>query len=450
MSSKRGILFAVGLGSFMSALDASVVNTILPVIKEAFKSNITAIEWVVTVYLLVISGLLLTFGRLGDIKGHKTVYVWGFGIFILSSVICGAAPSVPILIIFRSVQAVGGAILASNSPAIITSNFPAERRGQAIGLISMMTYLGLTTGPSLGGWLAQTVGWRSVFYINLPIGSLALILSLVFIPPLKPQESNQKFDLPGAGLFIAGLVTLMLALNQGSEWGWISLSIMSLLFGSILLLTFFTLVEFRSLSPMLDLNLFRNHLFSASTISAVLNYICVYSLTFLMPFYLIQGRTLNPAQAGMILTAQPILMAISAPISGSLSDRIGARIPGMIGMGLLAGGLFILSRLGSSSPFWIILLGLAIAGTGTGTFISPNTSALLGAAPRHRQGIASGVQAEGRNIGMVLGIGLAGAIFSTQMAQSASEGLFRGVDLGFLVAGFIAILGIGMSAIKER
>ena len=325
---KWWVLLAVGTGSFMAALDGSVVNTILPVIKNAFNSNIAAIEWVVTVYLLVLSGLLLTFGRLGDLRGHKSIYVWGFGIFVLSSALCGAAPSTTILIIVRGIQAIGAAMLASNSPAILTGSFPAKSRGQAIGLNSMMTYLGLTAGPSLGGFLAQTLGWRWVFYINVPVGALALTLSLIFIPKGKPAELDTKFDLAGASVFLTGLVALILCLNQGAEWGWSSYPILGLAGAAVVLLTVFVLIEKRSQAPMLDLSLFRNPLFSASTISAVLNYICVYSLTFLMPFYLIQGRSLNPAQAGLLLTAQPILMAISAPISGSLSDRSGRACPG--------------------------------------------------------------------------------------------------------------------------
>ena len=447
---KWWVLAAVSTGSFMTALDGSVVNTILPVIKDAFRSNVATVEWIVTVYLLVISGLLLTFGRLGDLRGHKSVFVWGFGIFVLSSALCGASVSAEMLILFRGLQAIGGAMLASNSPAILTANFPPERRGQAIGLNSMVTYLGLTVGPSLGGWLAQTLGWRSVFYINLPVGALALTLSLLFIPKDIPTETGKKFDLAGAALFLAGLVSLMLGLNQGAEWGWLSAPTLGLIAAALVLLTIFVLVELRSPAPMLDLSLFRNPLFSASTASALLNYICVYSLMFLMPFYLIQGRGLNPAQAGLILTAQPIIMAIVAPISGSLSDRTGARLPGMIGMALLAAGLFLLSRLGPGSPIWMVVLGLAIAGPGTGTFISPNTSALLGAAPRHRQGIASGVLASGRNVGMVLGIGLAGAIFTTHLAQNTPDALFTGVDMGFLAAAVVAVVGIVMSAIKER
>jgi EmrB/QacA subfamily drug resistance transporter len=341
-------------------------------------------------------------------------------------------------------------MLASNSPAIITGNFPAEQRGRALGLVSTMTYLGLTVGPSLGGWLAQTVSWRAVFYINIPVGALAFILSLVFIPKNIPNYSGQKFDLAGAVLLLAGLVVFMLGLNQGAEWGWTSMPILGLLLAAGVILTAFVLVEKRSPAPMLDLSLFRVPLFTATTLSAVLNYICVYTIIFLMPYYLIQGRGLNPAQAGLLLTAEPIVMAIAAPISGAYSDRIGSRWPGMVGMTLMALGLFLLAGLGSNTALVWAVLALAVAGLGTGTFITPNTSALMGSAPRHRQGIASGIQATARNFGMVLGIGLAGAIFTTQLARNTPDALYRGVHLGFLAAGVVAVLGIVMSAIKEK
>lgn len=447
---KWWVLVAIGTGSFMAALDGSVVNTILPILRDAFQSDVAAIEWVVTVYLLVLSGLLLTFGRLGDIRGHKVIYIWGFSIFIVSSALCGAAWSSTWLVIFRGVQAIGGAMLASNSPAIVTGNFPPEQRGRAFGLASTMTYLGLTVGPSLGGWLTQAVGWRAVFYINVPVGLLALLLSLRFIPKDSPAESGQRFDLPGATVFVVGLTVLMLGLNKGAEWGWTSVAVLTLLAGAIFLLTVFILIERRSPAPMLDLNLFRIPLFSTSTASAILNYVCVYSLIFLMPFYLIQGRGLNPAQAGLLLTAQPVLMAITAPISGALSDRLGSRGPGMLGMAVLAAGLFLLSTIQARTGLGLVAVGLAVAGSGTGTFISPNTSALMGSAPKSRQGIASGVQAAARNFGMVLGIGLAGAIFTTHLAQDTANALYAGIDMGFRVAAGVAVLGIAMSAAKEK
>jgi len=447
---KWWVLVAIGTGSFMAALDGSVVNIILPVVRDAFKSNVASIEWVVTVYLLVLSGLLLTFGRLGDLRGHKSVYMWGFGIFVIGSALCGLAWSSPILVIFRGLQAIGGAMLASNSPAIVTGNFPAQQRGRAFGLVSTMTYLGLTVGPSLGGWLTQVFGWRTVFYINVPVGILALILSQIFIPKDSPADGGQRFDLPGAVVFMAGLTALMLGLNKGAALGWVSPVVLGLLVGALLLLVVFILIERRSPAPMLDLSLFRIPLFSTSTICAVLNYICVYSLLFLMPFYLIQGRGLNPAEAGLLLTAQPVLMAITAPISGAFSDRLGSRRPGMLGMGVLAGGLLLLSGIGPLTGLWLVALGLAVAGFGTGTFISPNTSALMGSAPGFRQGIASGVQAAARNFGMVLGIGLAGAIFTTHLAENTANALFKGIDMGFLVAAGVAVLGIVMSAVKDN
>jgi EmrB/QacA subfamily drug resistance transporter len=444
------ILLAIGIGSLMSAMDGSIVNTILPVLSSAFHSNVTAIEWVVIVYLLVLSGLLLSFGRLGDLRGHKSVYVWGFGIFILGSAMSGAAWSVTTLILFRGFQAIGGAMLASSSPAIVTGTFPPEQRGRAFGLVAMMTYLGLTIGPSLGGWLTQAFGWRTVFYVNVPVGSIALALSLFFIPRDAPVERPQPFDLPGALVFLAGLTALMLGLNMGSEWGWFSPSVLGLLAGALILLFVFIQVERRSSAPMLDLSLFQLRLFSTSTLSAVLNYICVYSITFLMPFYLIQGRGLNPAQAGLLLSVQSVLMAVAAPVSGTLSDRFGSRGLGMLGMAIMAAGLFMLGGQAAGTGLWLSAAGLAVSGIGTGIFISPNTSALMGAAPQTRQGIASGVLATARNFGMVLGIGLAGAIFTTHLAHNTADALYQGISMGFLAATGVAALGIITSAAKGK
>ncbi|MBN2388049.1 MAG: MFS transporter [Anaerolineales bacterium] len=447
---KWWVLLAVGVGTFMTALDASVINAILPVVRAAFNSTVATVEWVVTIYLLAISGLLLTFGRLGDLRGHRAVYVWGFGLFVVSSALCGLSSSPGALVLFRGLQAIGGAVLAANGPAILTGNFPAAQRGRALGLSAMMTYLGLTTGPSLGGWLAHQFSWRMVFYINIPVGILALALSLAFIPKDIPAEASRKFDIPGALAFLTGLVALLLGLNKGAEWGWTSWPVLGLIGGSLVLTAVFIHIERRTSAPMLDLDLFRHPLFNASTANAVLNYICLYSLVFLMPFYLIQGRELNPAQAGLLLTAQPVVMAIAAPISGALSDRIGSRIPGMLGMALLSTGLVLLAQLGPESPLWMVILGLAVCGLGTGIFISPNNSALMGSAPKHRQGIAAGILALARNVGMVLGVGLAGAIFTTHLASGVEAGLFRGISLGLLTAAGVAVLGIVVAAIKER
>lgn len=449
---KWWVLIAVGVAAFMSPLDGSVANIILPVVSLDLQSDIATVEWVVTIYLLLLSSLLLTFGRLGDLRGHKAVYTSGSAIFIIGSALCGLAPSAPLLIGFRALQGIGAAMIYSNSPAILTANFPVSQRGQALGLQATMTYLGLMAGPSLGGWLTTQFSWHAVFFINVPIGIIALLLSLRFIPADVPEMSAEPFDRMGAISFTGGLVALLLALNQGSEWGWTSTIVIGLILVAAVLLGTFIVVERRRPAPMLDLSLFTSRIFSASVASAVLNYVALYVVIFLLPFYLIEGRGLTTAQAGLILTAQPIVMVIAAPISGTLSDRIGSRVPGTLGMGILALGLFMLSRIHDDSSFSSIALALALAGLGTGIFISPNTSALLGSAPRHRQGIASGVLATARNVGMVLGVGLAGAVFTTLLGSSqpatAGAELFRAIDAGFVVSAGVAVLGTLTSAVR--
>jgi len=456
---KWGVLVAIGVGTFMTALDISVVNTVLPVIGQNFNQALTNVEWIVTIYLLVLSGLLLSFGRLGDMRGHKTIYLSGFGIFIIGSLLCGLAQSVWALTVFRGLQALGAAMLASNSPAILTKSFPAEQRGQALGLQATMTYLGLTVGPSLGGWLASLYGWRVVFYINVPVGLVFIWLSSHFIPSDTVHQQVEKFDYLGALTFLLGLGALLLGLNQGEEWGWTSVPILALLASAVLLLAAFIYVEGKIRYPMLDMSLFKKLSFSTATASAVINYIGVYSNIFLMPYYLIQGRGYTAAQAGLILSAQPLVMAVVAPISGTLSDRIGTRLPAVIGMAILSAGLFLLSRLGAQSDIRSMMLALAVIGFGTGAFISPNNSALMGSASKSRQGIAAGILATARNFGMVLGVGIAGAIFTTVLAHETAASntplgtvqngaIFNALGMSFLVAAIITIFGVITSMVR--
>ena len=452
---KWWVLLSIGIGTFMTALDTSVVNTVLPVIGKTYQTQIASVEWVVTIYLLGLSALLLGFGRLGDLRGHKIIYLLGFGVFVGSSMLCGMAPDVLTLVIFRGLQAIGAAMLAANSPAILTKSFPSAQRGQALGMQATMTYLGLTVGPSFGGWLASVAGWRAVFYINLPVGLLAIWLSLRSIPVDTVRKPEERFDWQGAIVFMLGLSALLLGLNQGHNWGWTSAPILGLLAGAVVLLGAFVTIETRVQNPMLDLDMFRQKRFSLTASSAVFNYIGVYSIIFLMPFLLIQGRGLSSAEAGLILTAQPIVMAIIAPLSGTLSDRWGTRLPAVVGMAVLSVGLFLLSLVREDTNISMIIVALGVVGFGTGTFISPNNSALMGSAPRHRQGIAAGILATARNFGMVLGVGISGAIFTTILAQgqgSAAVGeatgaaLYQATRISFVVAAIIVLAGMLTSA----
>jgi len=338
------VLVSVGVGTFMSALDSSVVNTVLPVMVRSLGNNVPTLEWVVTIYMLVVSGLLLSFGRLGDLRGHKRYYVFGFSIFILSSALCGLAPTAGVLILFRVFQGIGAAFLFANAPAILTKNYPASRRGEVLGLQASMTYLGLTAGPSLGGWLTGLFGWRVIFFINVPVGLLALALSQRFIPDDSTSSESHQFDLAGSLTWTSGLAALLLVLNRGHAYGWGSPRTLSLLAASALFLAAFVIIEAKVPHPMLDLSLFLRRPFSVATASSVMNYTCVYSIVFLMPFYLIQGRGYSPARAGLVLTIPSLTRAVGSPLFGILSDKVGTRGPSTLGMALLAGWFF--------SPGW--------------------------------------------------------------------------------------------------
>ena len=439
---KWWILLSVGIGTFMSALDASIVNTILPVIRGGFDCNVATVQWTLTIYLLAVSSLLLLFGRLGDIRGQKPVYISGFGLFVLGSALCGLSPGVGMLITFRAIQAVGASMLFATGPAILTMNFPSTERGQALGLQATMTYLGLAFGPALGGWLAHALSWRVVFYINVPIGAIGLAWGLYFIPSAGKQATAERFDYRGAAAFLAGLIALLVALNQGHQWGWASWPILVLFAAGAAILICFVLLEFRTAQPMLDLSLFSNRVFSAAVAAAIFNYVAMSAIAFLMPFYLIQGRGLNSARAGILLSMQPIVMAIAAPISGTISDRMRRpHIPSFAGMAILAFGSLLMALISAQTPYYYIAAVFCLTGLGTGIFISPNNSALMGSAPASRQGIAAGMLATARNAGMVLGVGLSGAVFTTIiLAQNDRRTIIDAVDAGLHVATIAAIL----------
>jgi EmrB/QacA subfamily drug resistance transporter len=444
------VLVTVGMGTFMSALDGSVVNTVLPILSRELHTGIAGIEWVTTIYLLVISGLLLSVGRAGDLFGYRRLYLGGFVLFVLGSALCGVAGSANVLTALRALQALGAAMLMATAPAILTLTFPPHMRGRVLGALGTFTYLGLTAGPSLGGWLAGTFGWRSVFYINVPVGLVAIALAWRSIARDHVTQHEERFDFAGATLFTAGLVALLLALNQGHAWGWSSRRVAALVVVAALLLVLFVRVEQRRSSPMLDLSLFRSRTFSAATVSALLNYACVYAVLFVLPFLLIQARGLSAPRAGIVLTAQPIVMAIVAPLSGAYSDKIGSRIPATAGMLLLTLGLVWLGMLVRQGSLGWVAAALAVIGLGVGIFVSPNNSALMGAAPRNRQGIASGVLATARNVGMVLGVGFAGAVFTTVVARAPTStmGMVEGVRASLFAAAGLAAVGGITSALR--
>lgn len=447
---KWWVLLAVGVGSMLGGIDLSVVNIALPIVRREFACSVATIEWAVSIYLLAVCGSLLAFGRLCDLHGPKRIYIAGFVVFVLGSAACGAAWNATVLIVARGFQGLGASMLFAGAPAIITGNFPGSQRGQALGMQLIMVYLGQMTGPVLGGWMTDHFSWRAVFYINLPIGVLALLLSAKFIPRDELKKKFEPFDFAGAGVFLAAFTVLLLGLNQGYDRGWTSPSIQGLLAGAVVLLILFVIRERRTAYPLLDLSLFREPQFAMSVASAILNYISFYTITFLMPFYLIQGRALTPSHAGLLITIQPAVMSVSAPISGTLSDRLGTRWLAVSGMAIMGIGLFLLSRLQPDSPLAYVVLGMGVCGLGQGVFITPNNSAMMGSAPSHRQGIAGGVLGTARYVGMILGVGIAGAIFTTFLARHTPTALFEGIRASFLMASFSGFLGALTSAVRKE
>ena len=439
--SKWFVLVSLAFGSLMVGLDTSIVNAVLPIMADSLQTSMAHIEWVVTIFLLFVCGMLLAFGRLGDIRGHKTTLLMGFTGFTISSGLCGIAPSAGWLIAFRVLQAIGGATFMSNGPAILTNNFPARQRGQALGLQATITYFGISAGAPLGGLLATHFGWRSIFLVNVPVGIVGTLMAYHYIPNDRPEGEAASFDMLGAFLFFAGLLPLLLALDQGYLWGWTSPLTLGLIVAAAVLLACFIKVEHRP-HPMLDLSLFRRRVFAGSTFSSSMAYLAQNSTLFIIPFYLIDGRGLTPERAGFVLAAQPLLMMIFSPFAGILSDRIGSRAPTALGLLVVTVGLIMLSTSGMAAPMSRVVLALGVCGAGFGMFNAPNNSRLLGAAPPDRRGIASGVLAAARNIGLVMGAAISGAIYTTVLSRTGGHGFGQAVSATFLIVAVATAVAI--------
>ncbi|MHB0913952.1 MAG: MFS transporter [Armatimonadota bacterium] len=447
MNTKWRVLAVVGIGTFMSALDGSIVNTILPVIGREARAPVSTLEWVVLIYLLTVVSTLLVFGRLADIYGHRGLYITGLLAFTVGSGLCTVAPSVPVLVALRAVQAAGASMLFAVGPAVLTRAFPGKERGRALGMQATVTYLGLATGPALGGLLAAHLGWRSVFYINLPIGLLAALLAARVIGKERPEK--QPFDPWGAITLAAGLASLLFALTKGQELGWESPGIIACIATAVVALAAFLLVQKRNEHPLIDLGLFADRTFAASTIAAVLNYSATASVSFMLPFYLIQARGERVDVAGLVLIATPAVMALVASPAGWLSDRVGVRLPATLGMAITTGGILLLRTLTPETPIANVAAHLAVIGLGVGLFTSPNNSAIMGAAPPERRGVAGAVLAAARNMGFAIGVAIAGLVYTHELRTDPSS-ITQGMQSATTTVALLATPGIAASILRHR
>lgn len=420
-ANKWVVLALAAVGAFMTTLDASIVNISLPSIAHSFGVPLSgAIEWIIIGYLVIIAAVLLTFGRLADMIGKKPIWLAGLAIFTIGSALSGAAPSLGILIAARLFQGLGGALIFAVNVALLTSVFPASERGRALGLNAVVVALGISAGPTIGGIITQNFTWRWIFYVNVPLGILLFFLSLRILTE-RAHFGRGRFDPVGAALLAIGLATLTLGLSFGQEWGWTSLPLLLSLVIGVVALIAAVLVERYVKDPVLHLSLLRNRVFASANISFILAMLALFAPGFLLPFYLEELRGYSAEQAGLLLTPLPLTLAVVAPISGTLADRIGSRWLAPLGLAIACLGLILLSQLNGQSSTWDVIWRLIVTGIGQGIFQSPNSSAMMGAAPRNEQGEASGLLATGRVVGQSLSVAIAGAVFASLGGAAAGS-----------------------------
>lgn len=428
--SRLTVFALVAVGVFMATLDTSIVNVSLPAIARHFEIAAgPLLGWVVLAYLVVVAALLLTVGRLADLIGHRTVWTLGLVVFSAGSALCGAAPSLAFLVFARALQGIGGALLMAIGPALLLTAFPREQRGRAIGLNAIVVGVGVSSGPVLGGLLTERFGFRAIFYVNVPVGLIGALVAWLRLPR-RPRTTPVHFDAIGALLLAAAFGALTAAVSLGGELGLRAPLTLSLWAVFAIALPWLVWHERRHPHPIVDLGLFRDRVFATASVSLVLSFLASFALAMLLPLYFQQLRGLDLEHTGLLLTPLPLTTALLSPLTGSLSDRTGTRVLASTGMVLLAGALALLSTLAADTPLWVAVLGLLLAGLGQAIFRAPNNSALMGAAPPNRQGVASGLLATARVVGQSLSIALAGAVFGGHGSAEAGRALVADAALG--------------------
>lgn len=411
----------------MGYLDSSIVNIALPTLTHYFQADITAINWVVTSYLLMITGLVVTFGRLADMYGRKRLYIFGLIVFTFSSALCGAAPTIWTLVAFRCLQGVGAAAILANGAALVTEAFPAAERGRALGMIGSVLAFAVIIGPLLGGFLTDQIGWRSIFYLNVPIGIAGSILAAKVLPARAIKRSEEGFDFAGAITLFAFLSCLLFLTSTLSKPDWQVTVFVPLLLATIVLAAIFLTIETRIEHALLDLGIFRKRAFSAAALSSFLSFWAISSISFLLPFYFDRVLLLDPTMSGALLAPVPIVLVVVAPLGGYLADRFGVRAICTTGALINCLGLVYLSTLDMKTSRLGVVMRLIPFGVGMGLFQPPNNSAMMGAVPGNRLGIVSGMISALKNLGSMSGVAVTSLVLTitqlTVMGQLQTLGI---------------------------
>jgi EmrB/QacA subfamily drug resistance transporter len=452
----------VCIGAFIGQLDATIVQLALPTLGKTFAVSVEAVSWVSLAYLVAFASFLPIFGRLCEMFGRKSLYLIGYVVFVVASTMCGFASDLPSLIAFRVLQGIGGSLLGANSISILVKTVDQDRRGRALGIFAAAQAIGMSMGPAVGGVVLGTVGWHWVFWISVPFGVVATVMGWLVLPQTGAIDTEGGFDLLGAFLLAPALVLLVLALNQVSVWGLASPALALSLAGSAMLMVFLVRQERASAAPLVELRLFRTPAFSAGVVAVVLGYAMLYGMFFLMSFALEHGYGDSPAAAGFRMAVIPVALGITAPFSGTLSDRMGARLLSAGGMAICLVALVILA-ITAANPGMSRLIGsaaFAIFGIGLGVFIAPSNHATLEAAPASLSGEAGSLLNLMRVLGTSLGVASASSTLSWRLAVTtgahggwipfAGHPLLAAVEGSLAMLAVMAIVAGGVSLIRVR
>ena len=447
-------LGALAFALFMIMLDNTVVNVALPSIQRDLGICLTELEWTVNAYALTFAVLMLSGGKLADFFGRRRVFLIGLAIFTLSSLVCGLATTGGTLIGARTVQGVGAALMMPATLSIISATFPPHQRGMAIGIWAGVSAMALAIGPLIGGLVTEHIAWSWIFFLNVPIGVVGLIVGRLVIDESRDTSREQRLDIPGLLASAVGLFALTFALIEANSYGWTDPVIVGLFALSAVALAAFVLLERHQRSPMLDLSLFRSSTFAGANVVALLVTLAMFGVFFFMSIYMQNILGYSATKTGAAFLPMTILIILIAPIAGKSSDRIGSRALMTVGMLCLAASLAIFSRLGLDSTFWDIFPGLIVGGFGMALVMTPMTAAALGSVPVEKSGVGSGVLNTFRQVGGALGIAVMGAIVASYVDLSGGRpdpaSFIDGFQVALLVSAVFALLGAVIAAATIR
>ncbi len=434
-------LAAVSFGLFMIMLDNTVVNVALPAIQDDLGADLSQLQWIVTGYALSFAALMLIGGKLADAYGRRLLFVAGIVLFTGASLWCGLADSGEMLIAARVVQGVGAALMNPATLSIIAATFPPKERGMAIGIWAGVSALALAIGPLVGGLLTEHLSWHWIFFVNVPVGVIAVAASFLLITESK-DETHESLDLPGLATSALGLFALTYGLIEANEYGWTSARILGAFVVAVVALVSFVVIERRRRSPMLDLSLFRSGTYAGANLAMLLVALAMFGVFFFVSLYMQNVLGYSAVQAGAAFLPMTVLVILVAPIAGKLSDRHGSRWLMTIGMILLGVQLLYLSQLGPDAGFWNLLPGFVVGGLGMSMAMTPTAAAATRAVPVHKAGVGSAVLNAMRQVGGSVGIALMGAIVANQASgRPGVEGFMAGFEHALFVASLIAFAG---------